>query len=308
MKNISNNLDCFKISQENPEPQLDPDYFIIEREVEIKEYIKNVKNLKEILITIKKLKENREDKNVIEKYFKKLFDNFNEFSNCSELGCFVNACDTTRDLIRKDFESFKRITNFFIQKRIIDDKAPENWIQAVIDNNASRKKGKLGEDKLIKILAGFGYKPVKSWEEFDKNKKSVASFSNSVFSFKEAKLRLQIGLKTKNQEKMLDLLIRRNNKIFILEAKHLNTGGGEQNKQIDELIKILELKEKEKNVFYISFLDGTYSNKLIIGEIPKRSRKLSKQRKQIEGYLNKKDFKNYWINTAGFINLFKNLN
>lgn len=304
---MKNSLHYFKISQENQEKQLDLSYFLIEREPKIKEYIKNIKNIKEILITIKKLKEGKENKSVIEKYYKKLFDNFNGYSNCSELGCFVNACDTTRDLIKEDFQSFKRITDFFISKRILDDKAPENWIQAIIDTNASRKKGKLGENKLISILTKKKYKLVKTWGDFEKSKRCVTNFSKDVFHVKEVRKRLSIGLKTKNQNKMLDLLIKNGNKIFILEAKHLNTGGGEQNKQIDELIKILELRENKKDIYYISFLDGTYSNKLIAGDIPKKSKKLFTQRNQIERYLKSHTAKNYWVNTAGFINLFMDL-
>ncbi|MFH1188052.1 MAG: hypothetical protein V1688_04325 [bacterium] len=168
-----------------------------------------------------------------------------------------------------------------------------------------KKRGKLGENKLIKLLLKYGYEQVKSWEDFDRSKKCVASFSKDVFSFDESKKKLGIRLKTHNQGKMLDLLIKIEGKLFVLEAKHLNIGGGEQNKQIDELIKILELKEQKEHVFYVSFLDGTYSNKLIVGEISKRAKKLGMQRKQIEDSLEKKDAKNYWVNTAGFIALFK---
>ena len=304
---MKNSLHYFKISQDNPEKQLDLEYFLIEREPKMKEYIKSIKNIKEILITIKKLKEGKEDKNVIEKYYKKLFDNFDSYSNCSELGCFVNACDTTRDLIKEDFQSFKRITDFFISKRILDDKAPENWIQAIIDTNASRKKGKLGENKLISILKKDKYKLVETWSDFEKSKRCMTSFSKNVFYNDEVAKRFGINLKTKNQGKMLDLIIKNGKNIYILEAKHLNTGGGEQNKQIDELIKILELRETKENIFYISFLDGTYSNKLISEDIQKKSKKLLAQRNQIEKYLENKRAKNYWVNTAGFKQLFLDL-
>lgn len=305
---MKNSLHYFKISQENSEDQLDINYFILEKDSRIKEYIAHVKNIKETLITIKKLKENKESKETVEKYYKKLFDDFNDYSNCSELGCFVNACDTTRDLIKNDFDSFKKITDLFIKKRILDDKAPENWIQAIIDTNASRKKGRLGEKKLIAFLTtDFGYKLVKNWGDFDKSKKCVTSFSKDVFYNDAVAKRLGINLKTKNQGKMLDLIIKNGKNIYILEAKHLNTGGGEQNKQIDELIKILELRETKENVFYISFLDGTYSNKLIGEDIQKKSKKLFTQRSQIEKYLKSKGAKNYWVNTTGFIHLFMDL-
>jgi len=161
---MKNNLHYFKISQENKEPHLDQDYFILEKHPELKKYLSGIKEIKEILITIKKLTNSKENKSIIDKYFLELFEIFkNNFSNCSELGCFVNACDTTRDLIQKDFESFKRITSLFIKKRKLDDKIPENWVQAIIDSNSSRKKGDLGERKIINFLIKQGYKEVKEW-------------------------------------------------------------------------------------------------------------------------------------------------
>jgi hypothetical protein len=281
---MRNSLHYFKISQENLEPHLDKNYFIIQKDAEINEYIKNVKNIKEILITIKKLKQNKEDKGIVEKYFQKLFNSFNEFSNCSELGCFVNACDTTRDLVRKDYDSFKKITDLFIKHRILDDKTPENWIQAILDSNASRKKAELGQKKLVKILCGLKYKQIKNWGDFYKNKKCVAIVSKGQFSTEVIKEKLKIRIDMKNEEKMLDLLIKNNKKIFILEAKHLNVGGGEQDKQIGELLKILELEESKKDLSYISFLDGTYSNKLISMPLSKRATKMRKEKNRIEKY------------------------
>jgi len=307
MKKIQNNLHYFRTSQENPEPQLDLHYFIIERESRIKDCLKNIKEIKENLIALKKLKENKEDKDIVEKYYRKLFECWDDFSNCSELGCFVSACDTTRDLIKDDFETFKTITDFYLKKRIIDDRVPENWVQAIIDNNASRKKGKLGENKIIKIIGRSGYKLVNNWNDFNTSKKCVACFSKDVFSNDEIKKKLVINLKTKNQNKMLDLIIKNKKSVFILEAKHLNTDGGEQNKQIDELIKILELRENNGNIFYISFLDGTYSNKLLADSIPKRSKKLRSQRRQIERYLKSNNSRNFWVNTAGFEGLVSDL-
>ena len=307
MKKIQSNLRYFEISKNNPEPHLDADYFIIQKSPQMKQYIRNIKDIKEILITIKKLKENKENSDVLEKYFKKLFETFNEFSNCSELGCFVNACDTTRDLIEKDFESFKKITELFINNRILDDKAPENWIQAIIDNNASKKKGELGQNKLVRILGKFGYKLVKGWNDFFKYRKCVAIISKDSFSTEKIREKLKIKIDTENDDKMFDLLIRNKNKIFILEAKHLNVGGGEQDKQTDELIKILELKEINNNISYISFLDGTYSNKLISQPLPNRSKRMIKKRARIIRYLKSKKSKNYWVNTAGFKQLILDL-
>ena len=307
MKRIQDNLYYFEISKNNPEPQLDLNYFVINREPKIREYLKNIKEIKETLIAIKKLKENKESEEIVERYYQKLFECLDDYSNCSELGCFMNACDTTRDLVKKDFKSFKTVTNLYIQKRTIDDRVPENWVQAIIDSNASRKKGKLGEYKLIRILEKSGYKLVNNWEDFNANAKCVVSFSDKIFDVQGIRDKLKINIKTKNQDKMLDLLIKNRAKIFILEAKHLNVGGGEQNKQINELIKILELKEAMKDISYIAFMDGTYSNKLLFESIPKRSKKLLKQRKQIKKYLKNKKTDNFWVNTAGFEKLIADL-
>lgn len=306
-KIIHDNQHYFKISQQNPEPHLDVNYFFLEKHPELKAYIKGVKDIKEILITIKRLKKAKEKPEIIEKYFQKLFKAFNQkFSNCSELGCFVNACDTTRDLAQKDYNTFKKIGNFFIEKRLIDEKAPENWIQALLDSNSSRRKGDLGEKKLIKILKGFGFTEAKSWEEFANKKNCVARFSSDIFSNKEVKVKLKLRMPFKKQGKKPDLLVKCNRRIFIIEAKHLNVGGGEQDKQISELIDILRLRKERENIFYISFLDGTYSNILLSDKINKKAKKRLKQYREINRYL-RRHTQNYWLNTAGFKALFTDL-
>jgi len=303
---IKDNQHYFEISKGNLEPHLDESYFILEKNPKLKDYLRNIKEIKEILITIKKLKESKEKNQIVEKYFEKLFKVFNfSFSNCSELGCFVNACDTTRDLIQKDFDSFKKITNLYIKKRELTDKVPENWVQALIDSNSSRKKGELGERKLIRILNSEGFIEVKSWNDFEKNKKSVARFSKDAFSNSSVKEKLAIKMKAKKQDKMLDLIIKNGKGIYLLEAKHLNVGGGEQDKQVSELIEILNLGEDNKKIHYVSFLDGTYSNRLL-GKIDKKSKKNKKQRKEIEKYL-RKNSNNFWLNTAGFLEFVKDL-
>lgn len=304
---LKKNYHYFKISQDNPEPHLDKSYFVIGKFPELDNYVSGIKEIKEILITIKKIREAGEEERLQEKYFRKLFDIFNNnFSNCSELGCFVNACDTTRDLIQKDFDSFKKVSLLFLKNRELNDRVPENWVQAIIDSNSSRKKGEFGERKLILILKKYKYKEVNDWEKFDKENKCVARFSKEIFSTKSVRKNLNLKIATKKQDKRLDLLIKNNNKIFLLEAKHSNVGGGEQDKQISELIEILSLKKERKNIFYVAFLDGTYSN-VLLGEIGKRAKRRLKQRTDIEKYL-KKNPNNFWVNTVGFQKLIKELN
>lgn len=302
-KSIQNNQYYFKISQENPESSLDNFYVFDDKNPNLGKYIKNTKEIKEILTTIKTLQKKKEDSKIINKYFEELQKSLSEFSNCSEFICFVNACDNTLDAVKKDLNLIKKITQRYFSKRLLKELVPEEWIQAIIDSNSSRKKGKCGESKLVSILRKMGFIKVKIWEDFENSNKCVAQFSK-VFSVKKIRENLNAKIKTKKQGKKLDLIVKYKNKIFLVEAKHLNTSGGGQDKQIAELIEILNLKEKTPNIFYISFLDGSYSNVLLSNS--KAGDKLKIQRKEIKKYL-KKNPNNYWLNTAGFNALFSDL-
>lgn len=302
-KNIQSNQYYFKLSQENPELSLDNFYIFDNKNQNIKKYIKNTKEIKEILTTIKILQKKGENSRIINKYFKELQKSLSEFSNCSEFICFVNACDNTLNAVKKDLALIKKITQRYFFKRSLSDLVPEEWVQAILDSNSSRRKGKCGELKLISILKKLEFERVKNWEDFEKLNKCIAQFSK-VFSVKNIQENLSVRIKTKKQGKKLDLIVKYRNKIFLIEAKHLNTSGGGQDKQISELIEILNLKEKTSNIFYISFLDGSYSNILLSNS--KAGDKLKIQRREIKKYL-KKNPNNYWLNTFGFNLLFSNL-
>ncbi|HLD38472.1 MAG: hypothetical protein A3G45_03475 [Candidatus Staskawiczbacteria bacterium RIFCSPLOWO2_12_FULL_37_15] len=302
MKKSQDNLFYFDVSKNNPEKILDKFYVFDEKNLHLGEYISNTKDVKNILITIRTLQTKNENEEVVDKYFLELSRIMNKFSNCSEFACFINACDSFLDYAKNDIALLKKITNLYFEKRVLNETVPEEWIQAIIDSNAPAKKGKCGENKLLWILGKSGFAEVFSWEDFLKKQKCVAKFS-SIFSIKDVRKRLGIKLATKKQDKKLDLIIKFENRIYICEAKHLNTGGGGQDKQISELIEIVSLKEKNKNISYISFLDGVYSN-IIIGGADGGG-KLIKQRQEIKKYL-KKNLSNFWVNTAGFVALFEN--
>ena len=151
-------------------------------------------------------------------------------------------------------------------------------------------------------MAKYGFQEVKTWEDFSNKRKCVAKFSK-IFSVKNVRRNLSIKLATKKQNKKLDLIVKVNEKIFLCEAKHLNTSGGGQDKQIAELIEIISLKEQNRNISYIAFLDGSYSNILLSDR--NGGDKLITQRKEIKKYLLHNP-NNFWVNTIGFETLFKN--
>lgn len=298
-----NNQHYFKISQQNPEKLLDEFYIFDNKHSDLRKYVANTKEIKNILITLKTLQEKNESKKIVKKYYFELQNILNDFSNCSEFICFVNACDNILNSVKKDIGLLEEITNRYFDKRILNEVVPEEWIQAILDSKASMRKGKCGEKKLLSLLQKIDISEIKTWSGFFSQKKCVAQFSKS-FNLGNVRKNLDAKIKTKKQNKKLDLIVKINDKIFLVEAKHLNTSGGGQDKQISELIEILSLKEKNKNIFYVAFLDGNYSN-ILLGN-NKCGDKLKTQRKEIRKYL-KNNQRNYWLNTAGFVSLFSDL-
>ncbi|PIR44172.1 hypothetical protein COV23_01290 [Candidatus Wolfebacteria bacterium CG10_big_fil_rev_8_21_14_0_10_31_9] len=189
----------------------------------------------------------------------------------------------------------KKITERYFAKRVLNEIVPEEWVQAILDTNSSRKKGKCGEKKLIFILKKYGFREVFDWGDFFKTDYCVVKFSKK-FNLKNVRKNLCIKIKTKKQNKTLDLIIKAGDKVLLCEAKHLNTSGGGQDKQISELIEIMGLSEKNE-VSYIAFLDGKYSNILLSDN--GGGDKIITQKKEINGFL-KNNSNNYWLNTAGF--------
>ena len=304
MVKIKSNLHYFKISKDNQEKSIDDFYVFDKKHPELNKYTENTKEIKNILITIKTLQGKKEKQGVIDKYFLELSKTIGKFSNCSEFGCFINACDNIIDGAKKEITLLKEITERYFANRTLNEIVPEEWTQAILDTNSSRKKGKCGVRKVSgqEHQRKQRFKEVFSWDDFLKTDYCVVKFSKK-FNLKNVRKNLDIKVKTKKQNKTLDLIIKSKDNILLCEAKHLNTSGGGQDKQISELIEILNLKEKNK-VSYIAFLDGKYSN-VLMGDNDGGD-KITKQRKEInEGLKNNPN--NYWVNTVGFEKLISDL-
>jgi len=214
----------------------------------------------------------------------------------------VNACDNIIKGVKNEIVLLKKITEKYFSKRVLNEMVPQEWVQAILDTNSARKKGKCGEKKLIHILERHGFKEAFVWEDFFETDYCVVKFSKK-FNLKNVRKNLGVKIKTKNQDKTLDLIIKARNKILLCEAKHLNTSGGDQDKQISELIEILGLNEKN-GISYIAFLDGKYSN-VLLGDSD-AGEKIVTQRNEINKHL-KNNPNNYWVNTAGLKQLISDL-
>jgi hypothetical protein len=105
------------------------------------------------------------------------------------------------------------------------------------------------------------------------------------------------------QGKLPDVVLKAKDHLFIIEAKHINETGGAQDKQIAELISFVNQREPSQNIHYVAFLDGLYFNYFIN---PPQGSKLSQQKEDIENCL-RRNHSNFFVNTAGFVNLLKDL-
>jgi hypothetical protein len=81
MNILKTNLDYFNFCAKNPEPLLDDFYIFTAKDKNVHSYISNNKQIQDILITIKTMQNNRENPEIINKYFQKLLENLNRFSN-----------------------------------------------------------------------------------------------------------------------------------------------------------------------------------------------------------------------------------
>jgi len=301
------NIKLLQYCASHPENFLDHNYMFVEKDARLDSYKKKTVEIKELLTAIKRIRTKKRARSVEEQIFGELQRKLKKYANYSEFGCFINACDSNINENINDLNLLKKITYLYLEKRDLCDITPSEWIQALIDKGSSRKKGQAGENKLIKILVKNNFIKVKTIEDFNKNNKCVAKFSRSGdFSNKNIKANFKISIGKNTQGKKLDIIIKNKKDIYFLEAKHLNTGGGEQSKQVLELIEII--KEKPLASYHlVAFLDGIHSNNILKFE-GKIIRKQMKTKEEIQYVDIKKNLiknkNNYWVNTAGLNKLF----
>ncbi|MCF6276481.1 MAG: hypothetical protein L3J07_01385 [Candidatus Magasanikbacteria bacterium] len=178
-------------------------------------------------------------------------------------------------------------------------------LQVGRDAKAHKQSGSLGNIKVSSILkdAGFedgNHNKIEDFLSFNK-KKFIETDKKGKKLFKDILKYFKINFKwsSKKEDKMPDFLFRYRNNIYILEHKHMKEGGGGQNKQMNEIISLIEQSERKKKVkiYYISFLDGTYFN--LLSDNKSKKDKIKKQITNINNNLEKNE-RNYFVNTAGF--------
>lgn len=294
----------------HPEGFLDTNYMFPEKHKDLDLYVEKGKEVKNKLIAIKQIQNKKNSDQIIDQIFDDLQKILKKYANYSEFGCFINACDSKIEEVCKDLNLLKLITDLYLEKRDINDITPSEWVQAIIDKGSSRRKGNAGENKLAQILTKRGFIKAQDINEFNKKPKAFSFFSkskNGNFSIKNIKTNLGVKLGVKNQGKCLDLVIKKNSDIYFLEAKHMSTSGGGQNKQMVEIIDLIRTCPPKEEYHFVAFLDGIYFNAIFEPEKTikdkKQKNKTYKQQRDIMNSL-KRNKTNYFINTAGFTKLF----
>ena len=244
------NLEIFEFCKSKPEKRFDSFYIFSEKDKNLPRHLEKIRKIKEKLITLKQILGRRDSEKLTEQIFEDLSVELASGGDYSEFACFANACDTSVGEISDDKKLLKELTELYLEKRDATEIVPAEWVQAIIDKGASRKKSRVGEEKLAKILLQSGFVQIDNIENFSKTGKAFANFAGGKSSdFSPIGVYKNFGIKfgKKTQGKKLDLIIKKDGQIYFLEAKHLKVGGGVQDKQIIEIINLLNFKTgKEK--------------------------------------------------------------
>ncbi len=324
MKTI-NNIKLFEFSLSNPEPIID-EFYLKKGNLIISGDSKNPtdlmrKNL-DLLESIsaynfaKKNKNQTTTKKAIEKILEIVK---NKNINYSEFVSFWPVVDISYSLFNKmsvedQAEIIKNIVDKYIELRhdlYLSYGYTPTTLQVGKDAKAHKESGNLGIYKVSKILDKAGYKKAndetlenfishgdKKYIEADKKGKKL--FKNLLNSYK-----IKFSWSKNKEQKMPDFLIKHKDDIFIVEHKHMKEGGGGQDKQINEVISFIGFSENNPKIHYISFLDGIYFN-LFADKKYLNKGKILNQLENIKQNL-KRNEQNYFVNTAGFKKLLKEL-
>lgn len=322
-----NNIELFKFSLDNLEEYFETYY---EKENFI---LNNDGSLNELIIQNNKMLE------YIEQYYKLLTSNqLNELKEKDIVLNMISILDNTYWINNSEFTNYWWIFDtsyssytWFAQEEKFDfvknilPKYIENrhltyrkyWyspvsLQVRFDSTANKRSADLWNKKVEALLRENNF--VKFWnnenstlEDFLKsNRWFLYADKDWKKMFTELLKQKQITFEwsTKLQDKYPDFCLKIWNKIFIMEHKHMKEGGGWQNKQIAEIIDLINFSETNPDIHYVSFLDGVFFNKL--SNKNNFDPKTKAQVEQIENAL-KNHKQNYFLNTKGFLKLINSI-
>lgn len=320
MRNIDN-IKLLEFSLKNPEPIIDEfylksgDLIISENPKEMTDLMKRNSDLLESISAYNFAKKNK-NKATAQKAIETIFKIIKSKNiNYSEFVSFWPVVDISYSIFNEmsDGEQ-KKILKIIIEKYIEFRHSlysaygyTPTTLQVGKDAKAHKESGSLGIKKVSKILDLDGFnkansETVKDFIRGDKKYIETDQKGKNLFKKLLSHYKIKFSWSAEKEEKMPDLLIRRKNDIFIVEHKHMKEEGGGQNKQINEIISFIGFNEGEK-IHFVSFLDGIYFN-LFANKKHLNKGKILSQLTNIKINLGNNK-QNYFVNTAGFKELFK---
>lgn len=224
-----------------------------------------------------------------------------EYMNYSPFSQYLMAHDITYKmyLYSLTYEEKEYILDCYIKDRhalYLNKNYSEIIFQVIADNYSHKRKGKLGVKKLEKIFEEYNLKKIECIEEINNDKYYILPDLDGKILFKEIlkNNKIEFKFEKNHQGKLPDALIKINNKFIIIEHKTSKELGGGQDKQMTEIIDFIGYGERE--VHYISFLDGVLFNEL---KEPKETNKLYRDKQNIINNLEDNPY-NYFVNEYGF--------
>lgn len=178
-------------------------------------------------------------------------------------------------------------------------------LQVMADYATSKRSGNIGLNLLTNIFEQLNFILVNSYEDFINNNHCfIYSDKNHKKVFDEfiKKHSIKFTFRKNRDNKYPDLLLKVKQHFFIIEHKLTNGNGGSQNAEVNEIINFINYSENNKNIHFISCLQGNFMQYLI--ENNKQFPKNKIQRKNIITAL-KKNANNYFVNGNGLTELVK---
>jgi hypothetical protein len=311
---LRQNLDYWEISLKNPEPIIDEYYTFNRLIVQNQNLIQKVERLRELITTYCVLLEI--DKQALGKILDEIYTiTLHKNIQYTEFIAFWKTLDLSYSSFGRLPEQDRKlilhkILEEYCEKRrkLYDELGYSNIVvQALYDSGVSRKKGKAGIQKIVNLILQK-LKSSQIFRTIDELRNQILGYflpdqNKVLFDKFIANYNIEYRFSQTYQGKLPDVVLKAKDHFFIIEAKHINETGGAQDKQIAELISFINQREPSQNIHYVAFLDGLYFNYFIN---PPQGSKLSQQKEDIENCL-KRNHSNFFVNTAGFVNLLKDL-
>jgi hypothetical protein len=307
-----NNIQLFEYSLENQNDILEniinkEDIVITSRANDKNELMLKNERLIDLITSYKTLKNrltSKQEDEILSEVDSLLFNK--EKMNYSAFSQYFMVWDLSHSLLREqEVKERKRVLKSLLNKYIQDrhsmylEHGYSNMIlQVISDNYSHKRKGMTGINKLEVMLKNAKI------PKYDGSQ----NIANDIFYLlpdKEGKSgfmhiishkKISLTWSKDKQGKMPDAYIQNKKKVFVVEHKYKKEEGGGQNSQIVELVDFI--KNSDKNISYISYMDGVLFNDLATS-VPHTDNKILKTKRDIYKHLGK-NVENYFVNTAGF--------